>query len=181
MTRSSGLVSDLKKKTPDRSLTCAMRICSLWHRQGVSLLAARHHVTSDLREDYTSRGKEVKKSNTALIWFPHSTDGPAERPVLPLCGCCEWRDGEGTGGCAGRSIIAAEVYISIRMQTMWVPMCPTMRLALTGRGGLCDGERNYMLPERDATEREKCWEKTWYSSPLLWTSDYDWAICYPVH
>lgn len=116
-----------------------MRIYSLWHRQGVSLLAARHHVTSDLREDNTSRGKEVKKSNTALIWFPHSTDGPAERPVLPLCGCCEWKDGEGTGGWAGRSIIAAEVYISIRMQTMWVPMCPTMRLALTGRGGLCDG------------------------------------------
>lgn len=27
-------------------------------------------------------------------------------------------NGEGTGGCAGRSIIAAEVYISIRMQTM---------------------------------------------------------------
>lgn len=39
------------------------------------------------------------------------------------------------------SITTAAVYISIRRQTMWEPMCPRMQMPLTGRDGLCDGEQ----------------------------------------
>lgn len=61
------------------------------------------------------RSEEIKYGTDLIPSFYGWSRGAA---VLPLCGCCEWRDGEGTGGWAGRSIIAAEVYISIRMQTM---------------------------------------------------------------
>lgn len=62
--------------------------------------------------------------------------GPLSPTVLML-----WMNG-GADGRAGSSITAAAVYISIRRQTMWEPMCPRMQMPLTGRDGLCDGEQD---------------------------------------
>lgn len=79
----------------------------------------------------------------------------------------------------GRAASQPQVYIRIRSQTMWEPMCPRMQMPLTGRDGLCDEGLNCMRTERGATEakcitvlvtvrRQECWGKTKNGANLSW-------------
>lgn len=129
-----------------------MRIYSLWHRQGVSLLAARRHIRSPRGLHIPRKRSEEIKYGTDLIPSFYGWSRGASGPSS-LCGCCEWMEGWRGNGWAGRKEHHSRRSLHQHPHADHV----SAHVSDNAAGSYGPGwalrwrtERNYMLPERDA-------------------------------